>query len=306
MITPGASTMYANNLLGYSDGDDWYRVNVVSGQIITATITFDAYDGTGAAPSLRYEVLDQTGTNALGTSGWLSPSGVPGVFRWISNNTQPSVYYFHLFHNMSKPDLVHYSLRVQLDQQVDAGQAGDAGDTSGTARVITPGASTMYANNLLGFTDSDDWYRVNAVSGQIITATLTYDAYDGPAGNAPTLRYDVFDQTGTHSLAYFTLGGPSAVPAVYRWISSNTEPTAYYFHLSHNMSKPDLVHYSLQIQLDQQVDAGQLGDAGDDFNTARSVTLSSQSPSLNATHNLLGGSDSVDYYFIKLPAYGPV
>ena len=71
------------------------------------------------------------------------------------------------------------------------------------------------------------------------------------------------------------------------------------------MSKPDLVHYSLQIQLDQQVDAGQPGDAGDDFDTARSVTLSSQSPSLNATHNLLGGSDSVDYYFIKLPATGP-
>ena len=180
VITPGANTMYANNLLGFTDRDDWYRVNVVSGQIITATLIYDAYDGDpNYTPTLFYTVLDQTGTHSLASRSLAGPSGVQAVYRWISSNTEPSAYYFHLSHNGSKADLVHYSLQVQLGRQVDAGQPGDAGDTSGTARVITPGANTMYANNLLGFTDRDDWYRVNAVSGQIITATITYDAYDG-------------------------------------------------------------------------------------------------------------------------------
>ncbi len=294
VITPtlGVSTTYAGNLLGYADTDDYFRFTAASGQIVTITVTVLDYDGLGM---LNVELTDQAFAS-LDNATLYSPDVAPRVFRYISNNSAPSAYYLR-FYSGGGSGHECYQFQIELGQQTDSGQTGDAGDTVPTARLITPtlGVSTTYASNLLGYADAHDYFRLNAASGQLITVTVTVLDY----GGLGMLNFELTDQASS-VLDSVTINAPDVTTKIFKWMSNNSAPSAYYLRF-YSGAGNGLERYRFQIELGQQTDAATPGDAGDDFDTARVVTLTDLAPSLTATRNLLGGADEADYFLIKLP-----
>ena len=294
-VSISPDTEYSASIDNTTHKSDYFYFDAVPGEIVTMVFT-----STTTFKSATFYLYDQNHVNYLAYQAVNSPERTYR-FVYMGNNTTPTKYYFVVMSPGSGANT--YTFRYEVDAQADVTSPGDAGDDSGTAKEITPGGDTTYAGNLLGWADKFDWYKFSAASGQIVTMTLTYTAYDG-ATPIPSLTYTVYDQSGTRSLGTGSLYTPGGAPVVFRWMSNSTLPSAYYLLLQVNISRP-LTHYTLQVQMSQQQDAGKPGDAGDDFDTARSVTLSPQSPALYAAHNLLGGADSVDYYFLKLPTVDP-
>jgi hypothetical protein len=288
-------TEYSASINNTSHTSDYFYFDPVPGEIVTMVFT-----STTTFKSATFYLYDQNHVTYL---AYQAVNGTEQTYRfaYMGNNSTPTKYYFVVMSPGAGTNA--YTFQYEVEAQADGGSPGDAGDVIATAKEITPGVDTTYTDNLLGFADHDDWYKISAVSGQIVTMTLTYPTYDGVAP-IPTLRCIVYDQSGTTVLSDKSLYPPSGTPAVFQWMSNNTRPSAYYLHLYVNTYK-GLAHYTLQVQLDQQDDANRPGDAGDDFDTARSVIFTSESPSLYATHNLLGASDSIDYYLVKLPTLDP-
>jgi hypothetical protein len=275
--------------------NDYFYFNAAAGQSVTIVFT-----STTTFQGATFYLYDQNHINYV---AYQAVNGPEQSYRFVymGNNTTPTKYYFVVTSPGYGTSV--YTFWYEVNPQADGASPGDAGDTVDTARQITPGVNTTYAGNLLGFADVHDWYKISVSSGQIITLTVTYPTYDGESP-IPSLRCIIHDQSGTSTLDDISLYPPSSTPEVFRWMSNSTQPSAYYLHLYVNAYR-GLTYYTLQVELGQQVDAGVPGDAGDSFDTVRSVTLSSQSPDLYATHNLLGGADSVDYYLVKLPPVPP-
>jgi hypothetical protein len=291
-VSISPNTEYSASINNTSHTSDYFTFNAVPGQIVTVVFT-----STTTFNSSGFYLYDQSHISSLAYKG---VNGTEQTFQFVymGNNTTPTKYYFVVKDPGSGAN--GYLFRLEIADQSDANAPGDAGDTAGTARVITPtpGASTTYSGNLLGYADDDDYFRIDAASGQIVTVTVTVLDY----GTASMLRVYLTDQAST-SLDYGTIYAPDLTPKVFKWMSNNSGPSAYYLHFQGNGN--GLERYQFQIELGQQTDAALPGDAGDDFGTARVVTLTNVTPTLVAPRNMLGGSDSVDYYFIKLPPTGP-
>jgi hypothetical protein len=140
----------------------------------------------------------------------------------------------------------------------------------------------------------DDYFRINAASGQLITVTVTALDY----GGSGVLYFELTDQASS-VLDSVTIYSPDVTTKIFKWMSNNSAPSAYYLHFQGGGS--GFERYRFQIELGQQTDAALLGDAGDNFDTARVVSLTDLTPSMTAPRNMLGGADEEDYFLIKLP-----
>jgi hypothetical protein len=269
-ISPDAE--YSASIDNTTHKSGCFSFDAVPGEIVTMVFT-----STTTFKTATFDLYDQNNVTYL---AYQAANGPEQTYRFVhmGNNTTPTKYYSVVQCPGSGPNA--YTFQYEVGAQADGGSPDDAGDDSLTAKEITAGVDTTYADNLLGWADKLDWYKLSAASGQIVTMTLTYTAYDG-ASPIPNLTYTVYDQSSTTQLGTGSLNMPGGAPAVFRWMSNPTEPSVSYLHPFIGSGK-DLVHTSLQIQLDQQVYTGVPGDAGDSFDTARSMTLSSQSPALSS------------------------
>ncbi len=272
---------------------DYFYFNVAPGQIATVMFTSTA----NFSNTVFFYLYDQ-GQAQLWSQSLTGPSQA-NKFVYMGDNGAPTKYYFRASNNALQNQ---YLFQVILADQTDGGQTGDAGDTIGTARVLTPAASgiTSYAGNHLGDADTDDWYRINAVPGQIISVTVTVQDW----GGAGALSLYLDDQAGTQ-LGASTITSPNPSTNFLGWVSNNSVPSAYILRVYSNFKSPNLLVYKIDVEMSQQSDAGMPGDAGDNFASARTITLTAQSPSLTAPGNLLAASDTDDYYLIKLPPTPP-
>ena len=280
--------------LGYADVEDWYKFSVAPGSIVTVTVSH--LNPVGGRIDVAFQ--DQ-GQNGLGTDYLQNSHPGPAVFVYMSNNTAPSAYYVHLSAGGGNP-ILRYQIRIEIGRQADLGVTGDAGDTFATGQAITPtmGITTTYPQGLLGYQDQDDYYRIKAVSGEIITVTFTH--------LDPTVaRIDVqlMDQASI-VLGQDYIQDNHSDPVTLQWMANNSTPSTYYLHVSTGGGTHDYVRYEIQVALGQQSDAGVAGDAGDGFGPARLIALTPPKPTLVASRNLLGGSDTDDYYLVKLPDPG--
>ncbi len=274
---------------------DFFYFDVTPGQIATVVFTSTATWGGSA----YFALWDQLHVSQLRSR---TISGAEQAYQWVymGNNTTPTRYYLKVDNSSYRNQ---YLFQVAVADQSDGNVAGDAGDSLATARVITPtaGGITSYSGNRLANADTQDWFRINAASGQIISLTVTI--LDCGGAGSMTLALD--DQAAV-LLDQETVTKPNMTSAVLSWASNNSLPSAYLLKVLVNNNTDNLLVYKFDVQMSQQNDGGTPGDAGDNFDSARTITLSTLSPSLTASGNMLAATDKDDYFLIKLPPTAPM
>lgn len=166
------------------------------------------------------------------------------------------------------------------------------GETWDKAVAISPGVEYEAS---VSTTHLYDWFYVDVTPGQIIDLPFS------TTNEWSSSFFFLYDQAHTDPALvsqYATAGGQSYV---FNWMGSNkggsSTPTRYYF-LNKWLSGTNVYRFSFTLA-DQQ-DAGTTGDAGGNFASATVLSMET-TPSVIAPNNLLGASDSDDYYLIQLP-----
>ncbi|MFX0050929.1 MAG: PKD domain-containing protein, partial [Candidatus Hermodarchaeota archaeon] len=154
-----------------SDDSDYYKLTASAGQVLTVEMTPD--------PTANFDLslYDPTANYRTGSS---SPAGVTESFTYALNEAGDwRIHVFSLIGSTSG----NYTFIVQMTSQDDAGSGGDAGDTFGTALLITPGS---YNGTLIYGSDDSDYYKLTASAGQVLTVEMTPD----PTANFDLSLYD--------------------------------------------------------------------------------------------------------------------
>ncbi len=274
-----------------TDASDYFYFDVAPGQIVTIMIT-----STTTWVSAFFTLYDQDRVNPLSST---NITGAEQKYQivYMGNSTTPTRYYLVVEQNGGPSN---YLFQIRIQDQMDGNRTGDAGDAANTARIITPTlGSTATYTNLLGFADLEDWFRINAQSGQIMSVSVNVLDYGGSSR-----LYIELDDQASASLASGVLDSPDVTPVTMFWMSNNSLPSAYLLHFTLSAGGT-ILRYRVQVAFGQQSDGGIPGDAGDDFASARVWAATSVTPTLDAPRNLLGGSDTDDYYLIKLPQVIP-
>lgn len=98
-----------------------------------------------------------------------------------------------------------------------------------------------------------------------------------------------------------TLSSPNITSDVLSWVSNNSSPSAYLLKVIATINTDNPLVYKFDVQMSQQNDGGAPGDAGDNFDSARTIAMSPLNPSLTVSGNLLAAAEKDDYFLIKLP-----
>jgi hypothetical protein len=270
--------------------NEYFYFDVSPGQIATVAFTSTTTWGSGAS----FRLWDQNHVSAF-KSLYVGGASQTNQFLYVGNSTTPTRYYFQAVVNGAASNT--YLFQVSLADQTDGNTTGDAGDAAPAARVITPTLNSITSySGTMGSVDLHDWFRIHATSGQIISVTVTVLDYGGATVLTPYLE----DQASA-VLATKTIIAPDATAKTHEWMSNNSTPSAYLLRLTSSINNGQPMHYRFDVELHQQNDAD---TAGDDFDSARGVTLTKASPALDAPGNLLGATDDNDYLLIKLPEIG--
>jgi PGF-pre-PGF domain-containing protein len=183
-ISAGSGTGYLHEYVSatsYQDVYDYYKINVSSGQTITASLTPPA----GATFELQildnslsgtYKVVAGGQTDSLSTTATYSGDYYVEVSRVSGSG--------------------YYSLTVSVSGSTDTtdmGTGADAGSGYDTAATISAGTGTGYMNG----SDTTDVYKISVTSGQTLSVTLT------PASGSD-FNLILYDNTTT--LDYSSLG----------------------------------------------------------------------------------------------------
>jgi hypothetical protein len=139
--------------MGGYDEKDWYRFDMLSGSIMTMTLTNDSEGG-----PIKFALR-----NVDGIEIWPSQEVLPGTTastRLMTNNTTGGIYFLEASDGSSL-----YEFEVLSEQQNDAGLGIDAGDRIAEAVKITAGRPIA---GELGGLDEEDWYTFSANDGKTI------------------------------------------------------------------------------------------------------------------------------------------
>lgn len=291
IITPtlGILTTYTGTT-GQKDADDWFRINAISGMRISVTTTIVNFGVDTAGAAYLYDVASVSFLKIE----YFNTAGVPYSFSHMSNNTAPDAYLIRMEMGGGYPGAATtYRITVLTEQQSDASQPDDAGDNFDSARLITPtvGTSTSYVG-LQGGADKDDWFRINVLPGQVFALIVTPLDYNNSQNR---LSMTLVDQANGQ-LWSDSVDAPNKTPKSVTYLGNNSLPSAYLLHLANSGGADKILNYKIDLLLTQQSDANQLGDAGDDFDTALLI-----GPDLDSSTSRIGSADNNDYYRIDLP-----
>ena len=288
-ISPGIE--YSGILTGTTRPKDFFSFTVNPGAIVTLTFT----SGVTWTSTAYFYLDDQDHTSYLTYVGNTGPEQTKQIV-YIGKSTTPTKYYVRAeISGSSVTNIDNYAFKLEMEDQADSGQAYDAGEAATSPRVITPtlGTTTTYTGTV-GGADTNDWFRIAAVSGQIISVSVSMDDY-GPT--PATSYFYIYDEANSSSyFQYVTFSSPDKTPKLLSYVSNNTKPAGYLLRMERSSTLVSAAHYQFTVTSGQQADGKQAGDAGEDFTTARLI-----SPTLDATSNLLGSADKVDFYQTDLP-----
>lgn len=252
----------------FSEGDpaDYYKLNIPAGSVVT--IEFQ-HTGNGGLiyPTLFYDGVNYGGAQIGAGEKW-NPT-------WLLNNSEGGNYILEV---KGGPP---YKFRILTKPQQDAGIEGDAGDTTETAREITPNPSAPYQGQL-GNNDKADFYKIKLPAGSTVAIQFQHTGKGGLL--YPTLFRDGVNYGGAQIGA-----GEKWNPI---WVLNNSDGGDYVFSVGG--SEP----YTFNIISTPQQDAGAEGDAGDESSAARVVQINPAQP----YKGQLGNNDKSDFYRFTLPA----
>jgi len=267
-ISPGTSTGYLDS----ADTDDYYKVNVSSGQTIEVSLTppfgsdfdLELYD-----PS-QFEVA----SSALGGSQ-------TDIVTYTA--TSSGYFYIHVY-QWSGSGI--YSLTVTVaggTTQDDANSGTDAGNSFSQALRIPAGIFTGYIDS----TDTIDFYKVSVSAGQMMMVALAPPS----ASDFDLYLYDL-DQT---EVASSTLAGD-----LWEWVTYTATSTGDYFIAIEQWSGSGV--YSFEVWLSSialQNDWNSGTDAGNSFDQALAISFGTGAGYVDST-------DADDYYKVNVTAGGEI
>lgn len=287
----GSATTYANNTLGGSDTVDWYRFSAAPGQILALTVSYlSIIAETSSSPWLDFELYEQTCVDQL-DGDWMDIRGEATIY-WHANNSQPTSYCLKVYRGSASDNPLTYQFKIDIQQGSDGYQVGDAGDTWDKARVIAPPlGTTTYANNTLGRSDTEDWYRFSANPGQVLTLVASYPSIIRETDGWPYLYYALYDQTCVDTIESGSLSIRHASEP-FTWTAKVTAPTSYCLKFSSSGSYNPLT-YQFQITVATPLQARKQSTGALDGWILESSESSSRGGSLSATaQNILVGDDA--------------
>lgn len=270
-----------------------YFLDVAPGERVTVTASSSVVWPSGTVYFYWYDQDHVSYLDYVGVSG----AEQTKTLSWMGNSTTPTRYYLLVEGPSTTPANPYvYTFTVAREAQHDGGAANDAPETGVNARTLTQALnSTVTYTGTLGHHDLNDYYSIPAVSGQIISVSLNFDDY----GANTTLYAYIYDaaNTSTYLSSYLTFRTPDKAPQTLNWMSNAAKPGAYVIRVGDTgATNGKSARYSFSVTLSQQSDAGAVGDAGDDFDTARLIDDKTV-----ADTNALGQSDKKDFYKIGLP-----
>jgi hypothetical protein len=265
-----ATTISAGTGTGYldsTDGDDYFKIAVSSGQIVTVSMTppsdsdFDLYIYDTNQSQVDSSTLGGSQTDTVEATA--SASGY---------------FYIYVYHYSGTGT---YSMTVTVTgggaTQNDMGTGTDAGNSIGAATTIVAGSGTGYIDS----TDTADYYKVSVSSGQTVRATMT-----PPSGSDFDLKlYD----TNQSQVASSTLGGSSTDT-----VTGTTTTSGYFYIYVYRYSGSGT--YSMTVTVTggaTQNDMGTGGDAGNSIGAATTITAGSGT-------GYIDSMDTADYYKVSV------
>ena len=270
-----ASLIQEGSLTGFllaRDSSDWYGLSVFKGQIVNLAIT--------AAPGLDVSLaLLNSNSNIVAYA--TAPEGQEKKLDYCANTTD--FWFIRINRNSGSGQ---YTLKIQLQNQNDAGSGGDAGEIVEEAISIQQGTIDGFLKN----SDDEDWYYFSPSIDDTIILNV-----DVPEDARFTMSLKDFDgqtlKTSSNStgqdqhIEFSTRSGRGNYVRINR-----TEGEGY---------------YSLQLMLLHQNDAGSGGDAGDTRDEATALPLATVFTSSTITGYLLD-RDNDDWYALGMLPVGNI
>ncbi len=147
--------------------DDWYEIDVVDGQVLTADLGFDD------PGSLEAALYRQDPTGALEWLGEAQPTSAGADLVQTITGSGP-----FLLNVARGPETTNadYSLSVGIEGEPCLGDAYEPNDGSFTAARLTGDTTITGGTICLGDTD---WYEIDLLEGQVLKASLIFDNDDG-------------------------------------------------------------------------------------------------------------------------------
>ncbi|MBM4248103.1 MAG: hypothetical protein FJ149_01435 [Euryarchaeota archaeon] len=246
LITPGDYSGELNLAGGPDDQEDYYKFAVAEGQWFGVTGT----GGVGA--EVRFHVANPDQDEIL-TSDWLA-TGNSETLQYTLGHANSGTYY--VWAEMTASDgRANYTFNLDVLDQEDAGQTGDAGDTDSTARAVTPGTYDGWLED----EDVDDYYSFGVPHGNKINLAFTTSS-ENPTGGS--LRLELY-RPDKNSLNGTDWANPGLGKTLIHQTSDTTGGT-YYAKMTYSGEGGE---YKLTLALEPQDDAGSGTDAAGGINT---------------------------------------
>ena len=262
-IAAGSGTGYIDD----TDTDDYYRVNVNSGQ----TISVEMMPPSGSDFDLELYNPSQSLVDSSTLGGSQTDS--------VEATATSTGYYYIRVYQYSGSGI--YSMIVMVTggaTQNDMGTGGDAGNSTSSATTIAAGSGTGYMDDQ---TDTDDYYKISVAAGQSISVSMT-----PPSGS----DFDLELYNPSQSLVDSSRLGGSQTDSVEAVASS----AGYYYIHVEQWSGSGI--YSMIVMVaggTAQNDANSGQDAGDSFAQALTIGAGSYVGFVDST-------DINDYYKVNL------
>jgi hypothetical protein len=237
LVTPGT---YNGQMTHTVDSVDYYKWMVGIGQYFTVNCTV----GTGDQTAFTVYGINQ-GSSIIGSSGY-KVSGLSWSFKYTIGQGDSGYYYLK-----ADGDDSNYTFTLEVFDQWDAGQQGDAGDTILTPREIGIGNFTGWLANK----DDKDYYNFTVFPGATFFLTLT----SGDSPGAVSLTVYKPDKNLLMSTGYMN---PTVSKSMH-YTTSDTTGGSYTL-----LAQSSENNYTIGISMTYPDDVGSGTDVAGDINTA--------------------------------------
>jgi hypothetical protein len=241
-ITPGTYVGWAADL----DEDDYYKFEIPNGGKLNVTFT----TGTSHLEQAKLTLYKPDG-NYLNSTTWLNPGLSSSIRHTTADNTGG------IYGLLAETQGNNYTININITMQDDVGSGGDISGDINTAHLV-PGNGTY--SGYVADDDEDDYVKFNVTGGQRFYLTLMVGMSEPEQCKLTVYKPD---KNYLDSTSWTNAGMTDAI----NYTTNNAVGGQYYILLEGVNS------YSFTILLEDQFDAGIIGDAGDDISAPRPIEL---------------------------------